>query len=304
MAKSVYCGRTKYVLRWDCKGHCSPKINPRVLRVFDAPSTATRATLSSIHFPDKDEEGEEDHGRECLVIAFRGSVRPLNWANNLMLKQVVTQIPGASPRVRVHAGFWRTWRSVRSEILISLDRALSSRPPNTPILVCGHSLGGALAQLCAADLKATLGGSEGLVDIRTWTIGQPRVGNRRWSEHYASLDLPTTRIVHSKDLFPHLGPKNMGWRHAGDEWWVRHKGTRILRCTGPAGYECKEASNSFSGLLSVNHHLSIWGIRYSGVCMTFRAIENLDEKTMEASAPSTESITPLSSQSDESIRAE
>ncbi|RKP14852.1 Alpha/Beta hydrolase protein, partial [Piptocephalis cylindrospora] len=169
--------------------------------VFDAGSTATRATLASIQLPITGEEGGEED-QECLVISFRGSVRLLNWANNLMLKQVVTQIPGASPRVRVHAGFWRSWRSVRSDILVALDRALSTRPPNTPILVCGHSLGGALAQLCAADLKSTLGGAEGPIDIRVWTVGQPRVGNRRWSEHYASLDLPTTRIVHSKDLFP------------------------------------------------------------------------------------------------------
>jgi predicted lipase len=70
------------------------------------------------------------------------------------------------------------------------------------IVVTGHSLGGALAAICALDLV--------LSDITTGenleliTFGEPRVGN---AEYAAAMDkyVPQSyRVVNKRDLVPHL----------------------------------------------------------------------------------------------------
>lgn len=50
--------------------------------------------------------------------------------------------------------------------------------PSAKIIVSGHSLGGALAVLCALDLHRTYN----KVD-RLTTIGQPRIGNSEFANY-------------------------------------------------------------------------------------------------------------------------
>ena len=51
--------------------------------------------------------------------------------------------------------------------------ALRARHPDAPVYVTGHSLGGALATVCAMHVKLLLG----VPDVRVFTFGSPRVGN-------------------------------------------------------------------------------------------------------------------------------
>ena len=59
-------------------------------------------------------------------------------------------------------------------------RTLIAAHPNTPILITGHSLGGALAVLSALDIKKELMFNE---TISLYTFGAPRVGNDEFSDH-------------------------------------------------------------------------------------------------------------------------
>ncbi len=52
-------------------------------------------------------------------------------------------------------------------------RYLLSVHPSAPLFIAGHSLGGALATLCAVDVRARLAAP----DVRLFTFGSPRVGN-------------------------------------------------------------------------------------------------------------------------------
>jgi predicted lipase len=72
-------------------------------------------------------------------------------------------------------------------------------------LVTGHSLGAALALLCAADLKRS-----GVVGsgIKLYDYGSPRVGNRAFANYMYNLlgSGAVMRVVHAKDAVPHLPP--------------------------------------------------------------------------------------------------
>lgn len=77
--------------------------------------------------------------------------------------------------------------------------------------ICGHSLGGALAQLVAARLHA-------LPEQRiaaVVSLGQPKVGDAAFA---ARLDrLPVHRIVHGCDVVPTLPPTSFGFVHSTRE---------------------------------------------------------------------------------------
>ena len=74
----------------------------------------------------------------------------------------------------------------------------------------GHSLGAALATLAAAQYTA---GPRSL-----YTFASPRVGDAAFA---AGFPLPRApRFVHCNDLVPRLPPPDMGFKHAGDPFFI------------------------------------------------------------------------------------
>ena len=69
----------------------------------------------------------------------------------------------------------------------------------TDIIVCGHSLGGAVATLYAYSIKKHYPHYH----IKSTTIGSPRVGNKVFKENYDKSEIDTLRIVHNNDLVTH-----------------------------------------------------------------------------------------------------
>lgn len=66
-------------------------------------------------------------------------------------------VPGA-PTARIHAGFFNMWaRSGLKSNITAAIQALQQQHPTAGLFVAGHSMGGALAQLCAVDAKCQLG---------------------------------------------------------------------------------------------------------------------------------------------------
>jgi alpha-beta hydrolase superfamily lysophospholipase len=49
-------------------------------------------------------------------------------------------------------GFWTAWTAARSQIRAAVTSAATANP-SYKIVVTGHSLGGAIAAFCAADLR-------------------------------------------------------------------------------------------------------------------------------------------------------
>lgn len=91
---------------------------------------------------------------------------------------------------------------------------------NPTIICCGHSLGGAMATLCAAWIKTHH--SSGAI-VYCVTFGSPRVGNEIFRDNvHAALDVTRTfRVVMEGDPVPEV-PSVGNWCHVGrkvsSEW--------------------------------------------------------------------------------------
>ena len=91
----------------------------------------------------------------------------------------------------------------------------------------GHSLGGALCTLLAADLGASVKSGSRNFTVTAINFGSPRVGNRAFVAMYNDLVPDSVRVVNGDDLVPTL-PALLGYRH------VDH-GVRIDTDGGLAG---------------------------------------------------------------------
>ena len=163
-----------------------------------------------------------------LDIAFRGSESVTDWVMNFMHWR--TPFP-VMYKVGVHAGFMRQYVAIRPDILRVVTR-------HKQILVTGHSLGGALATLCAAELAVLL--PETMVIC--YTFNAPRVGNIAFVERVGSLpNLRVYRINSCGDVVPCLPP------YCG---YVHTPALQEQRIVGLAWYDV-QGRHSMSRLLDV-----------------------------------------------------
>ncbi len=119
----------------------------------------------------------------------------------------------------VHSGFNR-----EVDVLWPMLEELL-RGDKQPVWFCGHSLGAAMATICAYRCKksAIVGDPQEL-----HTFGSPRVGCKRYIRHAAVTHY---RWVHNNDIVTRVPPVFMGYRHCGDEIYFDRYG-RIRKLTG------------------------------------------------------------------------
>ncbi|RLN93590.1 hypothetical protein BBJ28_00016336 [Nothophytophthora sp. Chile5] len=161
----------------------------------------------------------------AVVVAFRGSMDVTNWLDNLtfLKKRAYTQFPG----VMVHEGFYWAYRSVASQVL-TLVHKLQKLHPQASLLVSGHSLGGAVAAICAFELEYL----EKLPVQALYTFGKPRVGNTNFSARLHNASMEVYRLTHFQDAVPHLPPTWTGFEHTTQEVREAMGGALLRRIDG------------------------------------------------------------------------
>jgi predicted lipase len=90
-----------------------------------------------------------DSTNRNIVISFRGSHSVRNWLADVDFTAIPTDLCNGCT---VHQGFWRSWLEARTGILAAAKSAVAKNP-GFSIIATGHSLGGAIATLCAANLR-------------------------------------------------------------------------------------------------------------------------------------------------------
>ncbi len=141
---------------------------------------------------------------EDLIIAFRGT-EPKQWsdvkADLLALKRK------SNTEGKVHLGFLREinklWKRIEEEL----------EDKKHQIWICGHSLGGAMATLCASRLVD-------LVPI-LYTYGSPRVGGPLFVKQ---CDVEHHRYRNNNDIVPTVPLWLMGFRHHGELHYINYYG--------------------------------------------------------------------------------
>ncbi|MCA9268999.1 MAG: lipase family protein [Planctomycetales bacterium] len=149
-------------------------------------------------------EYEDSQGFACAcgnaaLVAFRGTESAADWIANLRMYRTRQAYGG------VHTGFFVAYRNIREQLLAALADARIGAA--RPLWLTGHSLGGALATIAAAELH----GHANIAGVATF--GQPRVGDE---DFHAFMDARFAgrfwRFVHGSDLVTRLPP---GLEHVG-----------------------------------------------------------------------------------------
>lgn len=90
-----------------------------------------------------------DDTNKLIVLSYRGSTSLSNWIGNINIDfNAFAPCSGCL----VHRGFLSSWDDSKDSITATLTQAKSDHPDYS-IAATGHSLGGAIATLAAADLR-------------------------------------------------------------------------------------------------------------------------------------------------------
>lgn len=133
--------------------------------------------------------------------------------------------------------------------------------PNAEVLITGHSLGAALATLCFLDLQYHL---DVAAFAPLYIFGAPRVGNAAFARFAASHGVPIFRIVHFRDIVPHLPLHMWGYHHPPTEVFYDLEQDSYVVCDGTG--EDPSCSSQFWVMPSkstILDHLNYLGVDYT-----------------------------------------
>jgi hypothetical protein len=153
---------------------------------------------------------------EYHLLVFRGTKIPQDWMEDLACTPVrFDWIFNGGPAIgEIHAGFGHCL----ADGFLAITSALSARDLTKPLLITGHSLGGALAALTGACFTV-LGSSVPTVSA-IYTFGQPRIGLHDFCNTYSRiLAGKLVRFVNQQDLVPRVPFR--GWDYS-DEGTMIH----------------------------------------------------------------------------------
>lgn len=171
-----------------------------------------------------------------ITIVFRGSESSYDWNTNLNTKQEQKEFnekiikdgivagpaqdqiypyPGeSSSGAMMHQGFVTAYFSVKDDI-----HAFFKNHTIANVTVTGHSLGGALATLCAVDLQYNFGTQISRLEV--YTYGSPKVGNDGFQKSYNRRVVNSYRFVHGMDIVPEVPRWWQGnYRHVDQEFRI------------------------------------------------------------------------------------
>lgn len=174
---------------------------------------------SIIHLEDKgtDTQGFIAINDKELFIVFRGTTNLKDWKSNLdtRLTQDMSRL-----NLRYHRGFSEAYNSISEQV-----NAIVNINLDKDVYITGHSLGGALANICAVELSLHKDVClEGL-----YTFGSPRVYDSLSAAYLNSiLKEIHFRFVNNNDIVPHVPPEISDFSHWGRLMYFRDSGELLV----------------------------------------------------------------------------
>ncbi|MEK3715921.1 lipase family protein [Paenibacillus sp. FSL R7-0333] len=131
-----------------------------------------------------------------IIIAWRGSISTNDWLSNMNAAQ--KKFKYIQEPCMTHRGFTDIYASARDAIL----SVLGTLSPEKTLYVTGHSLGGALATLCALDVSA----NSAFTTPRLYTYGSPRVGDPDFANAFSRYVRSSYRYANLFDVTTYVPP--------------------------------------------------------------------------------------------------
>jgi len=146
---------------------------------------------------------------KTIYLAFRGSSSKLNWMADFETTkrnyETYTECD-----CRVHHGFYEAATNLKEQS-INATQEIKKKTGYSNVIVTGHSLGAAVAQLIGMELSA--------IDIKNkiYNFGQPRIGDKKYASFVNNISEELARFTHNKDMVPHVPPQEIGYLHSCGE---------------------------------------------------------------------------------------
>lgn len=171
-------------------------------------------------------------------IAFAGSESADDWRINLDIRPID---PGHGLKGKIHNGFATQWGHARAEVnkkVANLRAAGHKR-----VIITGHSLGGAVATLCAGELSK----ENPDMTFELITFGAPKAASNAYAADFntrfnvepkdSAGDGGATRMMNSGDPVPCIPPGysddvagGLVWNAGSDQWTEgQHRQKSCLR---------------------------------------------------------------------------
>lgn len=133
---------------------------------------------------------------EQIIIAFRGTSTTIDWVSDMIASQKrFNYIPEDT---LTHRGFTDIYASARLGIIAALSRMSTDKS----LFITGHSLGAALATLCAIDMAV----NTPYTSPHLYTYGSPRVGDPSFTNVFKQYVQNTYRYANIFDIVTHAPP--------------------------------------------------------------------------------------------------
>ncbi|KAI8525573.1 hypothetical protein RHMOL_Rhmol13G0241000 [Rhododendron molle] len=170
------------------------------------------------------DEGKAALGRRDILVAWRGTVKTLEWIDDGQVNLVsASEILGKEHDPKVHEGFYSIYTtanpsspsndksSARDQVNAEIKRLVEEYKDEViSITVVGHSLGAAIATLNAVDIVANglniyQGQPNKSFPVTAFVFASPRVGDSGFKKVFHGLNhLRILRIRNDRDIVPDL----------------------------------------------------------------------------------------------------
>jgi hypothetical protein len=251
LAGAAYCPESQ-LIGWNCSVCASMLGSFSTAGVFYASSTDGQAFVG--YCPKMN----------AVVASIRGTASLEDWIDDLEASHdyPITAPSWLPQDIKIHRGFYSVYHELDTEGLTDVFVRTIQQHNGATILIVGHSLGGAVATMLAADMAA----NHGITADKVYTFGQPRVGNEAFSNWYKQTIPGHIRVTHHRDVVPHLPLKLMHYYHVATEVYYAAEDYT------PGGYtvcngsgEDDKCADDFVGD-SVSDHLNYLGTKISRLC--------------------------------------
>jgi pimeloyl-ACP methyl ester carboxylesterase len=156
------------------------------------------------------------HHDEIILISVRGTLEPVDFVRDTDAEQV----PFEEGVGKAHKGFYEAYKAMSEFVQVYLQQFQT----NQKVIICGHSLGGAIATLLAEALRR----DTKKYDVLLYTYGSPRAGDADFVK--GAAELAHHRMVNNNDPIPSVPAP---WMNTRKSIWV--PGVIISFITAPLG---------------------------------------------------------------------
>ncbi|KAF8469384.1 alpha/beta-hydrolase [Russula ochroleuca] len=215
-ARAAYCDSNK-IAGWKCGGACDAL--PGFVPTLTGGDGAGTQYFYVGYWP----------AQSAVVVAHQGTdpkkmLAVLTDVNFNFMALDPALFPGIPGDIEVHSGWVIEHMKTANQILAEVER-LMDQYSSTKVVLVGHSLGGALAELDTMFMTLNLPES---TTVRGVTFGMPRVGNVAWARFFDSQVSNFTRINNKRDPVPVVPGRLLGFRHPATEIHIQPDGKAVI----------------------------------------------------------------------------